>query len=69
MPWANSCGSIVSGCLAGKKVQGIRRMQLPTDREAEDRQLTALRQRLGQLRTRTINRIKHLLRKHNLEQE
>jgi hypothetical protein len=27
------------------------------------------KQRLGQLRTRTINRIKHLLRKHNLEQE
>jgi len=33
------------------------------------RQVTVLRQRLGQLRTRTINRIKHLLRKHNLEQE
>ena len=31
--------------------------------------MTALRQRLGQLRTRTINRVKHLLRKHNLEQE
>ena len=28
-----------------------------------------LRKRLGQQRTRTINRIKHILRKHNLEQE
>ena len=55
--------------LAVKKVQGIRRIQLPTDREAEDRQLTAVRQRMGQQRTRTINRIKHLLRKHNLEQQ
>jgi transposase len=55
--------------LAGKKVQGIRRIQLPTDREAEDRQLTAVRQRLGRERTRTINRIKHLLRKHNVEQQ
>ena len=55
--------------LAGKKVQGIRRIQLPTDREAEDRQLTAVRQRMGRQRTRTINRIKHLLRKHNLEQQ
>jgi transposase len=55
--------------LAGKKVQGIRRIQLPTDGEAEDRQLTAVRQRMGQQRTRTINRIKHLLRKHNLEQQ
>ena len=55
--------------LAGKKVQGIRRIQLPTDREAEDRQLTAVRQRMGRQRTRTINKIKHLLRKHNLEQQ
>jgi len=55
--------------LAGKKIQGIRRIQLPTDREAEDRQLTVVRQRMGQQRTRTINRIKHLLRKHNLEQQ
>jgi transposase len=55
--------------LDGKRVQGVRRIQPPTAREAEDRQLTELRKRLGQLRTRTINKIKHLLRKHNLEQE
>jgi len=55
--------------LTGKKVQGVRRIQLPTETEAEDRQITALRKRLGQLRTRTINKIKHILRKHNLEQE
>ncbi len=55
--------------LAGKTVQGIRRVQLPIEREAENRQITALRKRLGQLRTRTINKLKHILRKHNLEQE
>ena len=55
--------------LAGKKVQGIRRIQLPTEQEAEDRQLTAVRQRMGRQGTRTINKIKHLLRKHNLEQQ
>jgi transposase len=55
--------------LAGKKVQGIRRVQLPYQPDAEDRQITALRKRLGQLRTRTTNKIKHILRKHNLEQE
>jgi len=55
--------------LAGKRVQGVRRIQPPTDREAEDRQLTELRKRLGQLRTRSINGVKHVLRKHNLEQE
>ncbi|MHB1034264.1 MAG: IS110 family RNA-guided transposase [Pirellulales bacterium] len=55
--------------LAGKKVQGVRRVQLPGPRDAEDRQLTEWRKRLGQSRTRTVNRIKHILRKHNLEQE
>lgn len=55
--------------LAGQRVEGVRRIQPPTDRDAENRQLTALRQRMGQLRTRTINKIKHLLRKHNIEQE
>jgi len=55
--------------LAGQRVEGVRRIHPPTDREAEDRQLTAARQRIGRHRTRTINKIKHLLRKHNLEQE
>ncbi len=31
--------------------------------------MTTVRQRLGRLRTRTINRIQHLLLKHNLQQE
>jgi len=54
--------------LAGKRVQGVRRVQLPSQEDGDARQVTELRQRLGQLRTRTINRVKHLLRKHNLEQ-
>jgi transposase len=55
--------------LSGKPVHGLRRVEWPTEQDAADRQLTILRQRLGQLRTRTINRVKHLLRKHNIEQE
>jgi transposase len=55
--------------LSGKRVQGVRQVEWPTEQDAADRQLTVLRHRLGQLRTRTINRIKHLLRKHNIEQE
>jgi transposase len=55
--------------LAGKRVQGVRCIHWPTEGEAQDRQLTEHRKRLGQLRTRSINRVKHLLRKHNLEQE
>lgn len=55
--------------LAGKKIQGIRRVQLPSQQDSEDRQVTAMRLRLGRLRVRSINKIKHILRKHNLEQE
>jgi transposase len=55
--------------LAGQRVEGMRRVQPPREQDAQDRQITELRKRMGQLRTRTINKIKHLLRKHNLEQE
>jgi transposase len=55
--------------LEGKKVQNVRQVVPPSEREAEDRQLTTVRQRLTQLRTRAINRIHHLLLKHNLQQE
>lgn len=41
-------------------------MELPSTTDGENRQLTALRQRLGVQRTRTINRLKHLIHKHNL---
>ena len=70
---ANALGELLwvnrQRLLAGKKVQGLRRIQLPTGAEAEDRQITALRKQLGQQRTWTINKIKHILRKHNREQE
>jgi transposase len=55
--------------LDGKPVQGVRVVHLPSVQDAADRQLTELRKRVGQLRTRTINKVKHVLRKHNLEQE
>jgi transposase len=55
--------------LAGERVEGVRRIQPPSEQDAQDRQVTVLRKRLGQSRTQTINRIKHVLRKHNLEQE
>ena len=55
--------------LAGERVQGLRTVYFPTDDERQDRQLTSVRQRLGQLRTRTINQIRHLLRRNNREWE
>jgi transposase len=70
---ANELGEILwvnrERFLAGKKVQGLRRVHPPSAECGEDRQVTWMRKRLGVLRTRTINKIKHLLRKHNLEQE
>jgi transposase len=55
--------------LAGRRVAGLRRVLPPTEEEARDRQLTALRDRLSKLHRRTINKIQHLLLKHNLQQE
>jgi transposase len=70
---ANALGELLwvnrQRLLAGVRVHGVRRVVPATAAEAENRQLTALRQRLGRQRTRTINKIKHVLRKHNLEQE
>ena len=53
----------------GERIQGVRRVYWPTEDEQQDRQLTSLRCRLGQWRTRTLNQIHHLLRKHNREWE
>jgi len=55
--------------LEGKAVHGLRRVVPSTPEQEENRQLTALRQRIGQLRTRTLNKIQHVLLKHNLQQD
>ena len=55
--------------LAGQTVYGLRRVIPPSEQDAQGRQLTALRQRLVQWRTKTINKVQHLLLKHNLQQE
>jgi transposase len=53
----------------GEKPPGLRRVVLPTPEDAENRQLTALRNRLGQCRTKTLNKIQLILMRHNLQQE
>jgi len=58
-----------SRLLQGKSVHQVRRVLPPTIQERQDRQLTALRKRLTQLRTKTINRVQHILMRHNLQQE
>jgi transposase len=70
---ANALGEVLwvnrQRLLAGRKVQGVRCVQLPDAEDRQDRQLTALRQNVGRELTRTINRVKAILRRHNLEQE
>lgn len=53
----------------GGRLQNVRRIAPPLASVAADRQLTALRHRVGQLRTRTLNKIQRILLKHNLPQD
>jgi transposase len=54
--------------LAGRKVQGLRRVVPPTASEHDDRRLTHLRFNITAELTRTINRAKYILRRLNIEQ-
>lgn len=54
---------------AGEKVQGLRRVWIASAEVREDRQLAELRKRLAAQRTRVINHVSHILRKHNLQQD
>jgi transposase len=70
---ANSLGNLLwvnrSRLLAGQNVHGLRRVVIPGHEDEENRQLTALRKRMGAVRTRTVNKVHHILLKHNLHQE
>lgn len=53
----------------GEKPRGLRRVVIPSRSDVQDRQLTALRQRAGRQRTRVLNALQGILRKHNLQWE
>lgn len=53
---------------AGKPISHLRRVRILTRREREDRRVTQIRRNLGRELTRTINAIKTILRRENLEQ-
>lgn len=55
--------------LAGQRVQGLRRVNIPGEDERNDRRLAALRQRAGRERTRVINRVQTVLRRRNLQHD
>lgn len=50
----------------GKRVQGLRRVWIPTQQDKNDRQLTSLRKRLAQKKTQTLNKVHNILHRHNL---
>jgi transposase len=54
---------------AGESLVHVKTVYQPTEDEQVDRQLTAMRRRLGQNLTRVKNAIGSILRRHNLEQE
>jgi transposase len=53
----------------GLPVRGLRRIQIADQEQQADRRLTSLRHNVGRELTRCVNRIKAILRRHNLEQE
>jgi transposase len=55
--------------LAGKSVRGLRQVDIASTTDQENRRLTTLRKETGGARTRLLNKIKHLLRRHNLQWE
>ncbi len=53
--------------LTGKPVRGLRQVDMSSVTDQENKRLTTLRKEASQSRTRVINKIKHLLRRHNLQ--
>jgi transposase len=55
--------------LAGQRVQGLRRVNIPSTTEREQRRLVALRHRVGRELTRVINQVQTILRRRNLQHD
>jgi transposase len=55
--------------LHGKPVRGVRQVDIASSTDQENRRLTTLRKEAGQARTRLVNKIRHILRRHNLQWE
>lgn len=55
--------------LQGKPVRGLRQVEITSKTDREDRRLTTLRKQASQARTRIVNAIKQMFRRHNLQWE
>src|SRR5262245_6818133 len=53
--------------LQGKPVRGLRQVDIARGADQENRRLTTLRKDAGQARTRLVNKVRHILRRHNLQ--
>jgi transposase len=53
--------------LQGKPVRGVRQVDIACSTDQANRRLTTLRKEAGQVRTRLVNKIRHILRRHNLQ--
>jgi len=60
--WANR-----DRLLQGKPVRGLRQVDISSSTDQENRRLTKLRKDAGQARTRLVNKVRHILRRHNLQ--
>jgi transposase len=60
--WANR-----DRLLQGKPVKGLRQVEIASGTDQENRRLTTLRKEAGQARTRLVNKVRHVLRRHNLQ--
>jgi len=60
--WANR-----ERLLQGKPVRGLRQVDIASSTDQENRRLTTLRKEAGQARTRLVNKVRHILRRHNLQ--
>jgi transposase len=55
--------------LQGKPIRGLRQVDISSTTDRESRRLTTLRKNAGRVRTRIINTLRHILRRHNLQWE
>ena len=55
--------------LQGKPVRGLRQVNIASTTDQENRRLTTLRKDAGEARTRIVNKVKQILRRHNLQWE
>ncbi len=55
--------------LEGKPVRGLGQVNIRSTSQQENRKLSTLRKEAGQAKTQLVNKINHILRRHNLQWE